>query len=284
MRETMKTLWSSSATTYAAAAGELETYQRSNLRLAEMMDLEAGMRIVDLACGSGETTFAAFAVEPELSHCWAVDAVPEMLTEARSRLAGLPVTLVEATAEEFADDIGPGTAERLLCNGAFFQFGHYGKALAQIRRVLTGSGRLGLTVPGPSNDSEYVDHLARAGLGRPPARRARTPPKPPAAGEERAGRRRKRLRGRPPCNHRTIAAILEATGWEPLESELITVPTSREELVRWLTIPVFRWPQWRHMEDRELHDRLTAAFDEIDFHPQRAWCAMTARPVAAVSS
>ncbi len=282
MLPTARELWSQTAAAYAEAAPELGIYRLSNLRLAEMLRLDPGLRLLDLACGTGATTRAAFDRQSRLGPGWAVDAIPEMVEIARRSLADLPVSLIESPAEELAQHLEPGVADRVICNGAFFQFDDYGHVLAQIRGILTSSGLLGLTVPGPSNAPAMVEHLKRSGLGRRPPRRRQEVilDRPSGAG----GKAPPAVRGKPPrgrrspCNHLTIHGILRAAGWEVLDSELLTIPLSKEEVVRWMTMPIFRWPEWRGVADEELARRLEEALATLDFQPDTSWQVVVARP------
>ena len=66
--------------------------------LAETVDIRAGSRVLDVACGSGNATIAAARRSAEVS---GIDYVPALLEQARIRTAaeGLEATYIEADAE-----------------------------------------------------------------------------------------------------------------------------------------------------------------------------------------
>lgn len=273
----MRRLWSESAAAYGRLATELATYRESNRAVVAAADLAPGCTVLDLACGGGATLEAAFAAQPAISRAWAVDWVEAMVDEARRRLAGRPVTYLAAPAQDFARHLGAVRVDRVLSNGAFFQFDRPAEVLRQIERVLTPAGLLAFTLPGPSNTVEFLALFHRIGLTRPlaggPAAQA-SPPPAAAAGEVAGGP------GAPPlrCTPETVDRILGEAGWALASRARITVRSSQEEYVRWMSLPVFRRPEWRGWPQKELEARLRQALRSTDLQPVIEWLVIAARP------
>src|SRR6476469_4543590 len=86
---------------YSAVAARIV---RISERLADVADIRAGSRVLDVAGGSGNTALAAARSGALVT---SVDYVPELLVRAaeRSRAEGLPIELIEGDAEDlpFAD-------------------------------------------------------------------------------------------------------------------------------------------------------------------------------------
>jgi ubiquinone/menaquinone biosynthesis C-methylase UbiE len=109
--------------------------------LCEAVDLEAGSRVLDVACGNGNATLAAARRRCEVT---GLDYVPALLGRAgeRARAEGLDVELVEGDAERlpFADahfDVALSTF------GIMFAPDQE-QAAREILRVVKPGGRIGL--------------------------------------------------------------------------------------------------------------------------------------------
>ncbi len=109
--------------------------------LCETVDLRAGERVLDVACGNGNATLAAAR---RFAHVTGADYVPELLAKARMRAdaESLPVELVEADAEAlpFAD----ASFDVVLSTfGVMFAPDHATTA-SELARVCRPGGRIGL--------------------------------------------------------------------------------------------------------------------------------------------
>ena len=110
--------------------------------LCETVDLSAGTRVLDVACGSGNTAIAAAR---RFCQVTGIDYVPSLLARARER----------AAAEGLAIDFLEGDAENLPFPDASFDvvlstFGvmfapDQGQAARELLRVCTPGGRIGLS-------------------------------------------------------------------------------------------------------------------------------------------
>ena len=110
-------------------------------RLAEAVDLRAGQRVLDVACGSGNTAIAAARRNCEVT---GVDFVPELLAHGRKRAAveGLDIAFREGDAEAlpFAD----GAFDAVLSTfGAMFAPDQETTA-SELLRVCRQGGTIGM--------------------------------------------------------------------------------------------------------------------------------------------
>lgn len=133
--------------------------------LCEAVDLRAGERVLDVACGNGN---AALAAARRFGRVTGTDYVPALLARARTRAdaEGLPVELREGDAEAlpFAD----ASFDVVLSTfGAMFAPNH-AAAASELLRVCRAGGRIGLASWTPEG---FVGELLRT-VGRyvpPPA-------------------------------------------------------------------------------------------------------------------
>lgn len=109
--------------------------------LAETVDIRAGSRVLDVACGSGNATIAAARRGAEVS---GIDYVPALLEQARIRTAaeGLEATYIEADAENLPfPDASFDTV--LSVFGAMFA-PNQERAASELARVTTPGGNIAL--------------------------------------------------------------------------------------------------------------------------------------------
>ena len=110
-------------------------------RLVRRLEVTAGERVVDVACGTGNAAIPAARVGAEVT---GVDLAPEMLDTARARAerAGVAVDWVEGDAEQLP--LPDGRADVVLSTfGCMFAPRHEVVA-DELARVLGPGGRLGL--------------------------------------------------------------------------------------------------------------------------------------------
>jgi len=110
--------------------------------LLETARVEPGMRILDLASGSGEPAISlALAAGPK-GRVVATDIVPVMLLGAREHAADRGVgNAVFASASGEALPFPDGTFDRLTCRFGVMFFPDVENAMAEARRVLRSNGR-----------------------------------------------------------------------------------------------------------------------------------------------
>jgi SAM-dependent methyltransferase len=140
--------------------------------LCESVDLHAGERVLDVACGSGN---AALAAARRCCRVVGVGDVPELLERARRRAEaeGLEVTFLEGDAGElpFPD----GSFEVVLSAGADLLDPRQERTAGELLRVCRPGGRIGMVTWAPGG---YVGELFAA-IGR------RLPPPAALGGQER---------------------------------------------------------------------------------------------------
>jgi ubiquinone/menaquinone biosynthesis C-methylase UbiE len=115
-----------------------------NERLDRGLELRPGLRVADLACGTGLRTIEmARAVAP--GEVVGVDCSEGMLAEARERLrdAGLPVTLRHAPAEDFIASVPSGTFD-VVSMRFLLAYLDWQTVLPGMGRLLRPGGRVGL--------------------------------------------------------------------------------------------------------------------------------------------
>jgi SAM-dependent methyltransferase len=140
-------------------------------------ELAAGMRVLDLASGTGEPALSlARAVGPEGSVV-ATDLVPEMLEAARQNasaqgLSNMEFRVADAEQLPFPD----GEFDRVTCRFGIMFFPDIPKAMNEIRRVLKPGGRVCFAVFGAGQENPFL----MVSLG-PFLKRVKMPPPPPDA-------------------------------------------------------------------------------------------------------
>lgn len=133
--------------------------------LCEAVDLRAGERVLDVACGNGNATLAAAR---RFARVTGTDYVPDMLdkAKARSRADGLAIDFFEADAEALPFETGSFDVV-LSTFGVMFAPNH-AVAATELLRVCRPAGRIGLASWTPTG---FVGALLRV-VGRyvpPPA-------------------------------------------------------------------------------------------------------------------
>jgi ubiquinone/menaquinone biosynthesis C-methylase UbiE len=154
--ESRREAWDRSATDYAAFSSHSRLYRETAAALVRLAGIEAGMTVVDLACGTGMVTASI------LERCGgdtvtiiATDFSAQMIAQARQRIASPRVTF-HCEAAERLSQVVEGPVDRVLCNAAFWQFDRE-PALAEIARVLEPSGKCLLTLPDWSVFADELD-------------------------------------------------------------------------------------------------------------------------------
>lgn len=105
-------------------------------------EVQAGDRVLDVACGTGALAFAAAGIAGSAGSVVGLDANPEMLAVARRKPT--QIEWVEGTAEElpFPDNC----FDAVVSQFGFMFFDNKPKALAEMMRVLKPGGRLAVAV------------------------------------------------------------------------------------------------------------------------------------------
>jgi ubiquinone/menaquinone biosynthesis C-methylase UbiE len=104
-----------------------------------------GMRILDIATGTGLSAEAALAAVGTTGHVTAADLSPAMVEKARGRLGKAPnvaVSVQDGQALSFSD----GSFDAVLCSLGLMFFPDPARGLSEFRRVLRTGGRAAVSV------------------------------------------------------------------------------------------------------------------------------------------
>jgi ubiquinone/menaquinone biosynthesis C-methylase UbiE len=139
--------------------------------------LAPGMKVLDLASGTGEPALSlARAVGPQ-GRVVATDLVPQMLEAARQNAAAQGLDNLEFyTADAESLPFSDGEFDRVTCRFGIMFFPDIPKAMAEVRRVLEPGGRVCFAVFGSLEENP----LFLVSLG-PFLKRVKMPPPPPDA-------------------------------------------------------------------------------------------------------
>ena len=139
--------------------------------LFEAAGLSAGMRVLDIATGTGRGAEQILEIVGPAGHVVAADASPAMVDHARARLAS------KANGSVVVEDgqklsFGPNSFDAVVCSLGLMFFPDPGSGVAQFHRVLRPGGRAAasvLTVPERSYNgrinviiAKHVPSLAEA--------------------------------------------------------------------------------------------------------------------------
>ena len=116
-------------------------------RLLDVLELQAGQTVLELAAGTGETGLAAARRVQPGGRAILTDFAPNMVDAARRaaeehELDGTEVRLMDAERMDLADD----SVDAVLCRFGYMLMPDPPAALAETRRVLRDGGRLALAV------------------------------------------------------------------------------------------------------------------------------------------
>ncbi|GAA2520185.1 class I SAM-dependent methyltransferase [Winogradskya humida] len=142
-------VWSDLPAEFAAGAALLD---RELLRLS---GLRAGQRVLDVACGTGDTALAAARVAGADSMVTGIDLAPDMIAVARKRADGLAnVEFRVADADDLEQE--PGSYDVVLSRwGLMFSTDRAG-LFRRLRELLTDGGVLAAVTWGPDQRSPMM--------------------------------------------------------------------------------------------------------------------------------
>ena len=117
--------------------------------LAEIVPNNKGLRVLDLACGSGTLLKILFDRNQNLN-LKGIDMCPEELKLAKNLLINSGVNLIESKAQNLKA-INDNSIDIVLCHWALTLMDPIAPVLNEVRRVLTSEGRFAALVDGPMN-------------------------------------------------------------------------------------------------------------------------------------
>ncbi len=133
-----------------------ETGRNSYEWLAEIVPDIDGIRVLDLACGSGPLLKILYDRNKKLK-LKGVDMCPEELALAKTRLPDNVVDLFELEAQNLTA-MNDNSIDVVLCHWALTLMDPITPVLNEVRRVLTSGGRFAALVNGPMNEApSYSD-------------------------------------------------------------------------------------------------------------------------------
>ena len=147
-REEMLERWERAAAGWSRRADSIQEFgMRVSVWMVEHVALQPGQRVVDLACGPGDTGFLAAELVKPGGTLIATDASRAMLGVATGRARDLGVTNVEFKQMELEwIDLPAASVDAIVCRwGLMFAFDP-AAALQEARRVLRPGGRIALAV------------------------------------------------------------------------------------------------------------------------------------------
>ena len=117
--------------------------------LAEIVPNNKGLRVLDLACGSG-TLLKILSDRNQNLNLKGIDMCPEELKLARNLLYNSGASLIESKAQNLTV-INDNSIDIVLCHWALTLMDPIAPVLDEVRRVLTSEGRFAALVDGPMN-------------------------------------------------------------------------------------------------------------------------------------
>ena len=157
IKQKQQTTWASGD--YGAVAARIVPMSE---RLADIADLRAGSRVLDVAGGSGNTALAAARTGAVVT---SLDYVPELLDRAaeRSRAERLPIELVEGDAENlpFAD----ASFDAVISAVGVMFAPNQERAAAEMLRVCRPGGTIALAAWAPDG---FIGEMFRVTAGHVP--------------------------------------------------------------------------------------------------------------------
>ena len=117
--------------------------------MVQAIDPRPGQTILEIACGAGDTGFAAAAKVEPTGRLISTDFAPNMVEAARRQSQRLGLTNVEhRVLDAHAMDLADGSVDGVLCRWGFMLMEEPAGALNETRRVLRKGGRLAFSVWG----------------------------------------------------------------------------------------------------------------------------------------
>lgn len=158
-----KAIWDTqeNAEAYDNYARNFPMYQETSADLVEIAGLKPGMKVIDLAAGTGATTQAILAKIGDQGKVMAVDQADEMLKKAQEKFGGKNVGFIVAEAESL-DQVIQEPVDGVICNSAFWQM-KAPETFQAIARVLKPGGIFAFNLPNQFfNDPDFIKHSRNA--------------------------------------------------------------------------------------------------------------------------
>lgn len=135
-----------SAEAYREYAEHYPLYPALNHRLAQLAELGRARRVLDLACGTGETTAACLRLLPADAEILGLDSAAAMVEIARCRVGDPRAQFMCASAAGItAQQLG--RFDRVVCNAASWLFPSPAAVLGELQDLVEPGGLLVFNIP-----------------------------------------------------------------------------------------------------------------------------------------
>ena len=147
-QEALLDRWDRGAAGWSRQADAIQEFgMRVSVWMVEQLDLQPGQRVLELACGPGDTGFLAAELVKPGGSLIATDGSDAMLGVARGRARDLGVTNVEFKRVELEwIDLPTASVDAVVCRWGLMLVPDPASALQEARRVLRPGGRIALAV------------------------------------------------------------------------------------------------------------------------------------------
>ncbi len=163
MAEQGRWLAAETAQHYKTFTEQTTMYQELSRKMVGLADIEPGMTVLDLGCGTGVTTQAVLPLVGEMGRILAVDISEPMLAVARENVTAPQVTFIQADAADLAE-VKPQSVDRIVCNSVFWQLRDKLTVMAELRQVLKLGGLFVFNAPEPYFIFQEIPYSRRASV------------------------------------------------------------------------------------------------------------------------
>ena len=162
-RQRSKAVWEAMAIGWEKKRAYLWTVSRHiGECLIANLDVRPGQTILELACGTGDTGFAAAPLLGPTGRLILTDFAPKMVEAAQRRGAELGLTNVEyRVMDAERTDLPDGSVDGVICRWGYMLMADPASALKETRRVLRRGGRLCFAVFGAAESNPWAAMPAR---------------------------------------------------------------------------------------------------------------------------
>jgi SAM-dependent methyltransferase len=177
-------------------------------RLVDALDPQPGETILELACGPGDTGFAAAGRLGASGKLLSTDFAEGMVAAARRRSAELGLENVEHRVVDGQEiDLPDESIDGVLCRWGYMLMPEPARALAETWRVLRGGGRVAFSVWADARDNPWASAAGKVAVDLGFAK----PPEPDTPGPFRLG------------DVDRVRALVEAAGFATADIEDVAV-------------------------------------------------------------
>jgi len=209
-------LWNGSAGRAWVAAQEVldQMFKPFEDLLVDMMGAGAGLRVLDVGCGTGSTTLAAARWLGAKGHCMGVDVSAPMIAVAQGRAEREDSTASFTCADAQTHAFEPASFDRIMSRFGVMFFDDPVLAFANLRRAARDGAELRCIAWRSAVDNPFMTTAERAAaplLPNMPARRPDAPGQFSFADQQR------------------VSSILEESGWAEIDIRPIDIDCTLPE-------------------------------------------------------